>query len=103
VSDSASPALFRQAATSGRRFPTVKVEMRKAGGDPQQYTTYVFTNVLISKFEMGGAGDRGPEESITFVYGGVEVHYSNQAASGPTAPPAAKVVQPPSRAPAPPR
>jgi len=67
VSDSASPAFFRQAVSSGRHFPVVKIEMRKAGGDPHQFADYVFTNVLISKMEMSGSGDKGPEESITFV------------------------------------
>jgi len=107
VSDSASPAFFRQAVSSGRHFPVVKIEMRKAGGDPHQYADYVFTDVLISKINMSGAGDKGPEESITFVYGGVTVHYVNQTTGGQTAPapaPAVKALPPPTRSqPLPPR
>jgi type VI secretion system secreted protein Hcp len=95
VSDSASPTFFRQAVSSGRHFPVVKIEMRKAGGDPHQYADYVFTDVLISKINMSGPGDRGPEESITFVYGGMTVQYVNQGASGQTAPAPAKALAPP--------
>jgi type VI secretion system secreted protein Hcp len=96
VIDSASPTFFRQAVSSGRRFPTVKIEMRKAGGDPHQFADYVFTDVFISKINMGGAGDKGPEESITFVYGGVKVQYVSQGAGGQTTAPA-KGVPPPAR------
>ena len=83
ASDSASATFFRQALTSGRHFKLVKIELRKAGGDPHPYVNYEFTNVMISKVQMGGSGDKGPEESITFVYGGVTVHY---APSDKTAP-----------------
>jgi len=95
VSDSASPTFFRQAVSSGRHFPVVKIEMRKAGGDPHQFADYVFTDVLISKIDLSGAGDRGPEESITFVYGGVKVQYVNQTTGGQTAPAPAKGLPPP--------
>ncbi len=61
--DRASPML-RQAAASGQRFPRVVLEMRKAGGDPRAYTTYVLENVLISGFSMSSGGDR-PQESLT--------------------------------------
>jgi type VI secretion system secreted protein Hcp len=103
VSDSASPKLFQHAMTTGRHFPVVKIEMRKAGGDPHQFMTYTFTDVMISRMNMGGAGDRGPEESITFVYGGMKVEYSNQAAGGPTATAPVKALTPPTRSAPPPR
>jgi type VI secretion system secreted protein Hcp len=86
VTDSASPAFFRQAVSSGRHFKVVKIEMRKAGGDPHQLVNYVFTDVFISKVNMSGSGDRGPEESITLVYGAMTVHYTNQTAGEQTAP-----------------
>jgi type VI secretion system secreted protein Hcp len=103
VSDSASPTFFRQAVSSGRRFPVVKIEMRKAGGDPHQFADYVFTNVFISKIDLSGSGDRGPEESITFVYGGMTVQYVNQGASGQIAPAPATGLPPPGRSQTPPR
>lgn len=92
VTDSASPT-FRQAVTSNRRFPTVKIEMRKAGGKPDELVNYVFTNVFISKLNLSGSGARGPEESITFVYGGMTVHYNKQADQ--TVPAPAKVLSQP--------
>ncbi len=102
VTDSASPT-FRQAVTSGRHFATVKIEMHKSGGDPNQLVNYVFTNVFISRFDLNGAGDRGPEESITFVYGSMTVHYSSQDGVGQKAPAPTKVVPPPGRSPSPSR
>ena len=32
--------------------------------------------------DVSGAGDRGPEQSITFVYSGVKVEYVKQTPSG---------------------
>ena len=104
--DSASPVLFQKAMVSGKHFPMVKIEMRKAGGDPHQYMTYTFTDVQISKMNMSGTGKEGPEESITFVYGGMKVEYANQASDGQTGPAPAPVkgpAPPPSRSPQPPR
>lgn len=106
VSDSASPKLFQHAMATGRHFPVVKIEMRKAGGDPQQFLTYTFTDVIVSKMNMSGTGDRGPEESITFVYGGMTVQHGNQAAggqTGPTSAPAKALPQQPVRNAPPPR
>jgi len=92
VTDSASPNFFRQAVSSGRHFATVKIEMRKAGGKPDQFVTYVFTDVAISKMNTSGRGEQGPEESITFVYGAMSVQYSEQTAPAP-----AKGLPPPVR------
>ena len=101
-SDSASPAFFRQAVSSGRHFPVVKIEMRKAGGGPHDFADYVFTNVFISKMDVSGAGDKGPEETITFVYGGMTVQYANQGAGSQTTAPA-KGLPPPASSKLPPR
>ncbi len=68
TSDAASP-LFKQAAASHRHFPTVKLQMRKAGGDPKALESYTFTDVMVSAINSSGPGDEGPVESITFVYG----------------------------------
>jgi len=84
--DKASPTLQKAAAT-GKHFPMVKLEMRKAGGDQHEYLTYTFHDVLISKVNMSGAGSEGPQESITFVYGTMAVQYAKQ--DDKTAPPKA--------------
>jgi type VI secretion system Hcp family effector len=94
VSDSSSP-MFHQAAASHRRFPTVTVQMRKAGGDPSQLTGYTFTDVTVSKIDQSGPGDEGPEESITFVYGKLVVQGAAGASSTALPPPGP--VQPPPR------
>jgi type VI secretion system secreted protein Hcp len=99
--DSASPK-FQQALTSGRRFPVVKIEMHKAG-DPHPYMNYVLTDVLVSKMNMSGAGDKGPEETLTFTYGSMKVQYSGQSGSGQTAPAPSKAMPPNTRTPAPSR
>jgi type VI secretion system secreted protein Hcp len=101
VVDIASPK-FQQALTTGRNFHVVRIEMRKAGGDPHQYVNYEFTNVLISKINMRGAGDKGPEESLTFTYGGMKVQYGGQF-GGETAPAPGKTLPAPIRTPAPSR
>lgn len=101
VVDSASPK-FQQALTSGRRFPVVKIEMHKAG-DPHPYMNYVLTDVLVSRMNMSGAGDKGPEETLTFAYGSMKVQYSGQSGGEQTAPAPAKVLPPPTRSPAPSR
>jgi type VI secretion system secreted protein Hcp len=88
MTDSASPSFFRQAVSSGRHFPTVKIEMRKAGGDPHEYVNYVFTDVMISRVNMSGSGAQGPEESITLIYGSMTVHYTKQTAGGEQTAPA---------------
>ena len=93
VVDSASPK-FMQALNSGRHFQVVKIEMRKAGGDPHQYVKYEFTNVLISKINMSGAGDKGPEETMTFTYGAMKVEYTGQSGGDKTAPDPSKVPPP---------
>lgn len=92
VTDSASPTFFRKALTTGKHFSTVKIEMHKAGGKPNEMVNYVFSNVAISKIDLGGSGDRGPEESITFVYGSMAIQYSSQAAGSDTPPAATKVL-----------
>jgi type VI secretion system secreted protein Hcp len=78
VTDSASP-IFRRAMASGQHFAQVKLEMRKAGGDPGQVAVYTFNNVAVTKIDWSGPGDEGPEETITFVYGSMAISYTRQA------------------------
>lgn len=69
--DRASPIL-RQAAASGRHFPRVVLEMRKAGGDPHVYTTYVMENVMVSAISMSSGGDN-PTESLSLNFAKIEM------------------------------
>ena len=81
TSDSASPLFFLNAAT-GAHYDKVTIQMRKAGGDPQSagkpFLIFKFGTVFTTKINWSGAGDEGPEESITFVYGTLQVQYQPQ-------------------------
>jgi type VI secretion system secreted protein Hcp len=85
TTDSASPVFFKNLAT-GAHYKNVKLEMRKAGGDPrttgQPFLTYTFGTVFTTKINWSGPGDEGPEESITFVYGTLGVEYKQQKPDG---------------------
>jgi type VI secretion system Hcp family effector len=79
ATDKASPSFFKHAQMTGQHFPKVKIEMRKAGGGERgQFMDYTFTNVFPTKINWSGPGDEGPEESITFVYGSMTLHYAKQ-------------------------
>ncbi len=85
TADSASPVFFKNLAT-GVHYNTVKLTMRKAGGDPhtagQPFLTYTFGTVFTTKIDWSGPGDEGPEEKITFVYGTLTVEYKTQKPDG---------------------
>ena len=59
--DKASPVLML-ACANGKHFPTVTIEMRKAGGGP--YITYILSDVVISSVQASSGGDN-PTESVT--------------------------------------
>jgi type VI secretion system secreted protein Hcp len=77
--DRATPGFF-QSMTAGQHYAKVVLEMRKAGGDSKQktYLQYRFTNVFTTKINWSGPGDEGPEESITFQYGAMQMTYLAQ-------------------------
>lgn len=85
TTDKASPAFFKNCCT-GSHYPTVIIEMRKAGGDPtsagKPFLRFKFDIVFTTKIDWSGPGDEGPEESITFVYGKMGVKYTVQAPTG---------------------
>jgi type VI secretion system secreted protein Hcp len=82
---SASPQIFKKCVT-GDHYQTAALSMRKAGGDQraagQEFLKYNFGTVFTTKIEWGGSGDEGPEESITFVYGSLQVQYYPQKPDG---------------------
>jgi type VI secretion system secreted protein Hcp len=77
--DRASPGFF-QSMTPGQHYSKVVLEMRKAGGVSSQktYLQYKFTNVFTTKIDWSGPGDEGPEESVTFSYGAMQLNYLAQ-------------------------
>ena len=91
MNDKASPAFFKNCC-AGAHYKNVTIDMRKAGGDPssagQPFLQFKFETVFTTKIDWSGPGAEGPEESISFVYGELEVKYSNQEATGPVNKPA---------------
>lgn len=84
--DSATPSLL-SACGSGANFPSMVLEVRKAGGTsggkPQAYLQYTFQTVFVTKIDWsGGPGTDAPMESVTFAYGAMKVQYSPQSATG---------------------
>ena len=81
----ASPQIFNKCVT-GDHYQTAVLSMRKAGGEQraagQDFLKYNFGTVFTTKIEWGGSSDEGPEESITFVYGTLQVQYQPQTSDG---------------------
>jgi type VI secretion system secreted protein Hcp len=81
----ASPQIFDKCVT-GDHYETAVLSMRKAGGSQraagQEFLKYSFGTVFTTKIEWGGSSDEGPEESITFVYGKLQVQYQPQKPDG---------------------
>jgi type VI secretion system secreted protein Hcp len=84
VTDAASPSFFRNCA-AGAHYKQVTLAMRKAGGVAQSgkpYLVFSFGTVFCTKIDWSGPGDEGPEESITFAYGALDIAYASQKADG---------------------
>jgi type VI secretion system secreted protein Hcp len=83
--DSSTPTFFRN-CVAGSHYSNVTLHVRKAGGDPKgeqpgAFLEYRFGTVFTTKIDWK-KGDDGPTESITFVYGTLEVHYQNEVDGG---------------------
>ena len=78
--DSATPKLA-EACCTGKHFPSLKIEICRAGGDKLKYMEYKLTNVLVSGVRPGGSahgGDEVPLEEVTFNFGKIEWTYTHQ-------------------------
>ncbi len=85
--DATSPQLF-QKMCQGAHFKTVKVTLRKAGGDkPLNYLVYDFEEVFVDNMQWSGStgGDDTPMENLSFSYGKVVITYTQQKADGTAA------------------
>ncbi len=86
--DKASP-LFFQMACSGTAFQMVSLGIRKsvgasAGGglvSGQMFLRFDFKLVAVKTISWSH-DDESPKETVTFEYGGLQVRYNQQAASG---------------------
>ena len=86
--DRFSPRLFEMAC-SGTPFKFVTLGLRKsAGGDQSGVIFLVFLFKLVAcKTISWSYDDESPKETVTFEYGGLQVHYSQQNPDGSLASP----------------
>lgn len=85
TSDTASPYFFKNLA-AGAHYKKVTLVMRKAGGTSDKagkpFVVFNFGTVFTTKIDWAGPGEDGPEESITFAYGALDVAYVQQKPDG---------------------
>jgi type VI secretion system secreted protein Hcp len=78
TSDKASPLFFKNCA-AGSHYDKIIIELCNAGGNPPTAGTgflqFKFDTVFTTKINWSGPGDPGPQESINFVYGQLNVNY----------------------------
>jgi type VI secretion system secreted protein Hcp len=81
--DRSSPELF-ESACSGTPYETVGLGLRKgAGGGASGIMFLVFMFKLVAVKTIGWSyDDESPKETVTFEYGGLQVHYGQQAGRG---------------------
>ncbi|MBO0800302.1 MAG: type VI secretion system tube protein Hcp [Blastocatellia bacterium] len=81
--DKLSPTLF-QMACAGTPFQKVALGSRKASGGNTSgimYLVFCFKLVAVKTISWS-YDDESPKETVTFEYGGLQVHYSQQKADG---------------------
>jgi len=81
--DISSPTLFSMAC-SGQPFEEVALGLRKSSGGTvtgRIYLVFRFKLVAVKTISWS-YDDESPKETVTFEYGGLQVHYSQQEANG---------------------
>ena len=78
--DSASPKLML-ACANGEHIKNAILTCRKAGKEQQEYLKYTFTDLLVSKFFLGGT-EVMPAEEVSINYSKIEMEYKAQKADG---------------------
>jgi type VI secretion system secreted protein Hcp len=78
--DTASPKLML-ACANGEHIKSATLVCRKAGKEQQEYLKYTFTDLLVSKFFLGGT-DVMPAEEVSINYSKIEMEYKVQKADG---------------------
>jgi type VI secretion system secreted protein Hcp len=77
----ASPALFL-ACAQGEHIKNAILTCRKAGKDQQEFMKVTMNDVLVSSFQIGGAGGVVPTDQISLNFAKIEVEYQEQDATG---------------------
>jgi type VI secretion system secreted protein Hcp len=80
--DTASTGLF-SATTAGQSFSTAKIYEFTTGGNPTEFLEFDFTNVLVTSVQWSNSSSQNlPEESVTFAFQAVQIHYWTQTSDG---------------------
>jgi type VI secretion system secreted protein Hcp len=85
--DRSSPLLFEQAC-SGTPYETVGLGLRKGSGGSMSgimYLAFLFKLVAVKTISWS-YDDESPKETVTFEYGGLQIHYAQQKPEGGTLP-----------------
>lgn len=79
----ASPKLM-EACACGTHIKTATLVSRKAGGAQEEYLTYKLSDVLVSSYQVGGAGhsDIVPTDQFSINFAKIEITYKEQKAEG---------------------
>ena len=79
----ASPKLFLACAT-GEHIKSAVLTCRKAGKEQQEYLKVKFSDLLISSYQVNGAGDSNhlPTDSVSFNFSKIEWDYQIQDEKG---------------------
>ena len=79
----ASPKLFL-ACASGEHIADGLLTCRKAGKEQQEFLTIKFTDLLVSSYQTGGAGQSSvvPTDQISLNFTKIELEYKEQKPDG---------------------
>jgi type VI secretion system secreted protein Hcp len=81
--DRSSPNLYEMAC-SGTPYETVGLALRKGGGGTSSgiiFLVFLFKLVAVKTISWS-YDDESPKETVTFEYGGLQVHYGQQKSGG---------------------
>jgi type VI secretion system Hcp family effector len=82
IMDLASPKLYK-ACSTGTRFPSAMLALRKPGGEYLLYIQFIFRDVAVTSITWGGGeGEKAPSETITFTFKAMGLQYIKQAPRG---------------------
>src|SRR5215813_9384776 len=81
--DCASSELYNRCST-GKHIPKAELLVRKAGGEQQVYFKVTFEDIIVSSQTVSGqgAGDPIPQETISFNFSKMTMHYATQDKAG---------------------
>jgi type VI secretion system secreted protein Hcp len=78
-----SPIIMFHCA-DGKHIPKAEMHIRKAGGKQEVFTTWKFTNIILSSYQTGGSGHGNPlpTDQCSFNFEKIEMEYKPQKSDG---------------------